>query len=172
VLHGETGWLVDHRDDFTTALVDAIEHLEDRGRAETMATTCRTWAGCFSWDRSAELLAGVVLEEMRFAAAKRQGQTPNRRSARSDMAVLAGFPAADAAAVRSALRATDEVVEDGNGAAVVLTGCDEFTAAGVLARIGVRDGSFRLVDRRLLLGGPGAPRTVAAGAAENKARSA
>jgi hypothetical protein len=123
-----------------------------------MTAACRAWAGCFSWDRSADLLAGVVLEQIRCAQAGRGRRSPDRRSARSDMAVLAGFPVPGAAATREALRATDEVVEDEDRTSVVLTGCDEFDAAAVLARIGVQDGSLQLVDRRLLLAGPAAAR--------------
>jgi hypothetical protein len=77
------------------------------------------------------------------------------------MAVLAGFPTTDTTAVRSALRATDEIIDDGERTTVVLTGCDEFDAGHVLARIGVQDPSLRLADRRLLLAGAAAPRAGA-----------
>lgn len=90
-------------------------------------------------------------------AAVRQGRTPERRSARSDMAVLAGFRTSGVADVRDALRSTDEVVRHGDRTSVVLTGCDEFDAAAVLARIGAQDEFLRLADRRLLLAGPSAP---------------
>ncbi|WP_233495914.1 glycosyltransferase family 4 protein [Geodermatophilus sp. TF02-6] len=156
VLDGETGWLVDEPRRLGSALVSAVGYLDDRKRAEEMAATCRAWAGCFSWDRSADLLAGIVLEEMRHMAAKEGGQAAERRSARSDMAVLAGFPTPEAD-VRKELRSTDEVVCRGDRTAVVLSGCDEFDAARVLDRIGVRDRHLRLVDRRLLLAGPAAP---------------
>ncbi len=159
VLDGETGWLVDDPRDLGSALITAMAHLADRRRAELTAAVCRDWASCFSWDRSADLLAGVVLEEMRHMAAIRQGQTPERRSARSDMAVLAGFRAPEFADVQAALRSTDEVVRHGDRTSVVLSGCDEFDAAAVLARIGAQDGFLRLADRRLLLAGPGAPPT-------------
>jgi glycosyltransferase involved in cell wall biosynthesis len=169
VLHGETGWLVEDPRDFGTALIGALGHLQDVAAADTMTAACQAWAAAFSWDRSADLLAGVVLEQMRGAQAQGQGGSPDRRSARSDMAVLAAFPAPGAAATREALRATDEVVEDGHRTSVVLTGCDEFVAAAVLARIGVQDGSLQLVDRRLLLAGPAAAaaaRPAAAGLPE------
>jgi glycosyltransferase involved in cell wall biosynthesis len=156
VLDGETGWLVDQPRDLGPALVTAVDHLSDPSRAEEVATACRTWARCFTWDRSADLLAGVVLEEIRSTAARRQGHGSDRRSARSDMAVLVGFRHAEPTDVRTALRSTDEVVEDGDRTSVVLTGCDEFDAAVVLDRIGAREGHLRPVDRRLLLAGPAA----------------
>ncbi|MGY1682942.1 glycosyltransferase family 4 protein [Geodermatophilus sp. SYSU D01176] len=157
VLDGSTGWLVDDPRDLGAALVSAVFHLADRNRAEAVAAVCRDWASCFSWDRSADLLAGVVLEEMRHMAALRQGAIPERRSARSDMAVLAGFRTSGVADVRESLRSTDEVVRHGDRTSVVLSGCDEFDAAAVLARIGAQDEFLRLADRRLLLAGPSAP---------------
>jgi hypothetical protein len=160
VLDGETGWLVDQPHDLGSALVAAVAHLGDRERAEKMAVACRAWARCFTWDRSADLLAGVVLEEMRVTAARRRGQAPNRRSARSDMAVLAGFQRpADGVDIRTVLRSTDEIVQDGDRTSVVLSGCDEFDALTVLDRIGAREGRLWLADRRLQLAGPGASPT-------------
>ncbi|RFU22453.1 glycosyltransferase family 1 protein [Geodermatophilus marinus] len=163
VLHGETGWLVERPQDLGTALVAAVDLLGEDARAERMAADCRAWARCFSWDRSADLLAGVVVEEMRSTAARSRGRTPERRSARSDMAVLVGFRHTDPADVRTGLRSTDELVQHGDRTSVVLTGCDDFDAAVVLDRIGARDGSLQLADRRLLLAGPEAPPAPAPG---------
>ncbi|MGY1779814.1 glycosyltransferase family 4 protein [Geodermatophilus sp. SYSU D01036] len=160
VLDGETGWLVDDPDDFGTALVATLRLLADPLAAERTAAACRAWAGCFTWDRSADLLAGVVLEEMHAAEARRRGLRRERRSARSDMAVLAGFrtpPAFGAAGAQEALRATDEVVDEDGRTSVVLVGCDEFDAPHVLARMGAQDVHLRHVDRRILLAGPAAP---------------
>ena len=156
VLDGETGWLVDRPADFGDALADALDQLRDRATAEQIARDCRDWAACFSWQRSADLLAGVVLEEMRATAVREDGEQPVRRSARSDMAVLVDFPTPPSDRLRDVLRSTDEVVAKGDRTAVVLSGCDEFDVAGVLDRIGVVDGSIRPVDRRLLLAGPAA----------------
>jgi glycosyltransferase involved in cell wall biosynthesis len=173
VLDGETGWLVDRPADFGHALVAAIEHLRDRKRAATTAADCRAWAACFSWDRSADLLAGVVIEEMRALAARREGRASDRRSARSDMSALVDFPTQPRTELRTVLRSTDEVVEGGDRTSVVLNGCDEYDASVVLARLGVRDGSPRLADHRLLLAGPEAPPTHGIrGLPEAKVRSA
>ncbi|SDZ08558.1 Glycosyltransferase involved in cell wall bisynthesis [Geodermatophilus africanus] len=154
VLAEETGWLVDRPADFGAALVAAIEQLADPERARTITSACRDWAACFSWDRSADLLASVVLSEMGRVTVRRSGRELDRRSARSDMAVLARFRRTSANAVRAAVRVTDEVVDEGDLTSVVLTGCDEFDAPAVLNRIGARGVSLRLVDRRLLLAGP------------------
>ncbi|WP_369131716.1 glycosyltransferase family 4 protein [Modestobacter sp. I12A-02662] len=154
VLDQETGWLVEQPADLGSALVAAIGQLADSERARVMARACRDWAACFSWDRSADLLAGVVLQEMGRVAARRRSRELNRRSARSDMAVVARVRDVDADVVPTALRVTDEVVGDGDLTSVVLTGCDEFDAPAVLDRIGARVLSLRLVDRRQLLAGP------------------
>ena len=154
VLDGETGWLVDRPSDLGGALVDAIDHLRDQSEAAGMAQACREWAGCLSWERSADLLAGVVVEEMRVCAARERNRTGNRRSGRSDMAVLATFTTPAADHVLEALRATDEVVSRGNRTSVLLSGCDEFDASLVLDRLGVDGADIRPVDRRLFLAGP------------------
>jgi glycosyltransferase involved in cell wall biosynthesis len=154
VLDGETGWLVDRPPDFGAALVAAVDHLRDRSRAAAMAEACRRWASCFSWDRSADLLAGVVVEEMRTRAAREANRTGNRRFGRSDMAVVITFPTTTGRDLRQVLRATDEIVAGNARTFVLLGGCDEFDAAAVLDRIGVEHASVRPVDRRLLLAGP------------------
>lgn len=160
VLNGETGWLVDDPGDLGTALVATLRLLADPLAAERTAATCRAWAGCFTWDRSADLLAGVVLEELNAAEARRRGMDRDRRSARSDMAVLAGFRTPQAPGITDVgevLRWTDEVFDEGGRTSVVLRGCDEFDAPGVLARMGVQEMHLRHVDRRILLAGPAAP---------------
>jgi hypothetical protein len=154
VLDGETGWLVDRPTDLGAALVAALTHLRDGSRAAGVARACREWSGCLSWERSADLLAGVVLEEMRASAAREQNRAGNRRFGRSDMAMLVTFTTPRGDRLSEALRATDEVVSRGGRTAVLLSGCDEFDAAAVLDRLGVEDADIWPVDRRLLLSGP------------------
>lgn len=154
VLDGETGWLVDRPADFGAALVDAIDQLRDRSRTAGMARACRDWAGCLSWDRSADLLAGVVLGEMRACATRGRNRTSNRRSGRSDLAVLVTFTTPGSDRLLEGLRATDEVVSRGDRTSVLLSGCDEFDATAVLDRLGVEGVDIRPVDRRLFLAGP------------------
>lgn len=156
VLDGETGWLVDEPGQLGAALVGALGHLADPGRAEEIAEACRAWAGCFSWDRSADLLAGIVLAEMSRMAAVTGSRPVARREARSDMAVLAVVPRR-VPELSAQLRTTDEVVPSGDRTAVVLNGCDETTGASVMNRLGLRPISLELIDNRLLLAGPTAP---------------
>lgn len=156
VLDGETGWLVEEAGQLGAALTGALRHLMDPGRAEEVAETCRAWAGCFSWDRSADLLAGVVRAEIARLAAVTGSRPAERREARSDIAVLAVVPRRSAE-LSAQLRATDEVVQDGEQTAVVLNGCDETAGVSVMTRLGVRPVSMRLIDNRLILAGPTAP---------------
>jgi hypothetical protein len=148
VIHGRTGWLVDRPQDLGAAIVDALDHLAMDDHAIRVTRQCQDWARCFTWDRSADLLAGVVLEEMARRTAGR-----NRRYGRSDIATLARFRR-PAESYRAALRSTDEVVEDDAYVSVLLNGCDDSDAVAVLRRIGVFEAELRLTDRLDVLAGP------------------
>jgi hypothetical protein len=147
--------LVDQPRDFGSALARALDVLSDDERAAHMAGACRDWARCFSWDRSAELMAGVVLHEMGRTTA-RSGRLRERRNATSDLAVLARFRLPEAGRHLRSLRTTDQVVADGDRVSALLSACDEFDAAQVLQRFGARDASLRLAERHELLSGPDA----------------
>ena len=84
VLDGRTGWLVGPGQDFGHALADALAELADERRARGIAANCQAWARCFTWDRSAELLAGVLLGELGSGArAGPSAASPAATSARS-----------------------------------------------------------------------------------------
>ena len=109
------------------------------------------WAGCFTWDRSAELLAGRAARPPARRRSARDG-----RSARRDIGIVAEFARPRDCAGRSpaALRPTDQVDVHGDRVGLLLTGCDEVDAAAVLRRLGVTDADVRLADRYDLLVGP------------------
>ncbi|GAA4772337.1 hypothetical protein GCM10023200_00820 [Actinomycetospora chlora] len=182
VVDGATGWMVDGVDDLAAALPRVLRELADPARAREVADDCRAWAGCFTWDRSAELLAGVVVsevsafhrsgaEETHLPPADRSAlrRAATRRQARSDMTVLARFTHDDPAAAAAALRLTDECAVRGSGpggeVTALLRGCDEVDALAVLARIGAVDPRVRLASRHELLGGPALVESRAARAA-------
>lgn len=156
VLDGETGWLVDDARHLGSALVRALRELTDPARAEEIADTCRTWAGCFSWDRSANLLAGILHSEMARMREAAPNPSVEHREARSDIAVLAVSDQREPD-VQARLRTVDEVVHFGDRTAVMLNGCDEPAATAVLMRVGMQATSMQLVDNRLMLAGPAAP---------------
>jgi glycosyltransferase involved in cell wall biosynthesis len=151
VVDGRTGWLVDEVGQLGAAAIIALRELADEERAREVTEACQSWARCFTWDRSAILLAGVL----RAAGAPEIG--PGARSARSDMGVVAEFdrPRDLAGALAyAALRPTDQVeVRDGR-VGLLLTGCDEVDAASALRRLGVTVADIRLADRFDLLVGP------------------
>ncbi|GAA1371416.1 glycosyltransferase family 4 protein [Catellatospora chokoriensis] len=146
---GRTGHLVDSPDDLPAALIEQLTALADPATVRRAAQACRTWAGCFTWQRSAALLAGVVEHQIR---AHHTG-TARRRSARSDIATLVRLPAGAHVPV-GALRPTDEVATTDGQVNVMLNGCDEHDALGVLARLGVTDAGHRLAGHDDLLIGP------------------
>jgi glycosyltransferase involved in cell wall biosynthesis len=153
VVDGVTGRLVASAAELPDALVTTLRELADDDHAAAVEAACRRWAGSFSWDRSADLLAGVVLAEM--------AEDPTqRRSARSDLATVARLRGVEADVVRAALRSTDQVVEDGDDVAVLLVGCDEVDAHAVLARLGVTAVELRIAERHDLLAGPARRRSV------------
>jgi glycosyltransferase involved in cell wall biosynthesis len=154
VVDGVTGWLVDRTAQFRDALVAALRELAEEDRAREIVADCQAWARCFSWDRSAELLAGVVLEEAGRTARTRT-DARERRSARPDIASVATFPPRGAMDWLGRLRATDQVMIGDDQVTLLLNGCDDFDATAVLHRHGVLDASTRLATREDLLAGPG-----------------
>lgn len=153
VVDGCTGRLVRPQDDYGAVVLDTLTDLADEGRARDVAAACQSWAGRFAWDRSAALLAGIVLGEVRRAKSARG---PERRFARSDIAAVATFAGTAPAGLGDGLRSTDEVVEAAGRVAILLGGCDEADAAGVLDRLGVRGARIRLATSEDLLAGPDA----------------
>jgi glycosyltransferase involved in cell wall biosynthesis len=153
VLDGHTGWLAPHTAAFGDMLIEALHALADENRAREMSLACQVWARCFTWDRSAELLAGVVAAQHRAGPA---GGGRERRRARSDLGTLARFRGRPGADLLPRLRATDQVHDTGETISVLLAGCDEADADALLRRHGIVDSELRLLDRYDLLAGPGA----------------
>jgi glycosyltransferase involved in cell wall biosynthesis len=153
VVPDQTGWLVDRVDDLGQALATTLASLADEDYANEVAARCQAWARCFTWERSAELLAGVVIDQVGKAADQRRG-VRQRRYARSDITTLARHSGIPAAAVGERLRATDEICHVDGLTSILLGGCDEVDAIGVLERLGMADAELRLADRYDLLAGP------------------
>jgi glycosyltransferase involved in cell wall biosynthesis len=152
VRHGVTGWLVQPGDTLAGTLSDALSELSDPQRASIVADQARAWAANFSWDSSAERLAGVLLTEMRH---RRLG-VPERRQA-IDLATTAFWPrdvgAEFGPLLRKTLRATDMVVRDDDGIKALLTGCDEVAAARALLRVPVPPARLQLATTARVLAG-------------------
>jgi glycosyltransferase involved in cell wall biosynthesis len=162
VVPGQTGWLVEPDGDIAAALVDALRHLSDEGHAARIAEQCRQWAACFNWDRSAELLAGVVRHEISAQQRRRERGGAHRRVARSDIATVVSFRSNTSHGRPADIRSTDQVTHTEGSTSLLLIGCDEVGAQTVVHRLGVRNAHVRLAARHDLLAGPAAPSTPAA----------
>ena len=158
VVPGRTGWLVPDAAAYGDALVDALHQLADDARTRELTGACQAWARSFGWDRSAELLAGVLL-----------GTSPQddagARGARADIGVVADVRVPRGWVPSSwTLRPTDQITAREDRVTLLLTGCDEVDAGEVLRRLGVTDARVRLADRFDLLVGPsGMPDVVRRG---------
>jgi hypothetical protein len=143
VRHAVTGWLVQPGQSLTAALIDALDELGDPRRQHLIANQARAWAAGFSWDTSAERLAGVLLAEIRH----RELGSPERRQA-VDLATEAWWPPDLSGELypllRKRLRTTDVISSDGEGLKVLLFGCDEVGAAIALQRVPIPPTGIRL----------------------------
>jgi glycosyltransferase involved in cell wall biosynthesis len=146
VRHGMTGWLVRDGDSLAEAISGALHELSDDDRRTEVAAAAKTWARSFSWDMTADRLAGVLLAEMKY---RQLGTLERRRTV--DLATIATWPAEMAAkivpALESRLRSTDTVVSDSNGVRALLAGCDEISAARALSGIPVPFPDLHLATR-------------------------
>lgn len=150
VRHASTGWLVHPGQSLATTLISALEELSDPLRQHLIAEKARAWAARFSWDSSAERLAGVLLAEIRH----RELGSPARRQA-IDLATEASWPPEASAELgpllRKVLRVTDVISSGNDGLRVILTGCDEVGAAKALQRVPVPPNSLRLATTARVL---------------------
>jgi glycosyltransferase involved in cell wall biosynthesis len=143
VRHAVTGWLVQPGQSLATALIDALDELSDPRSQHLIANQARAWAAGFSWDTSAERLAGVLLAEIRH----RELGSPGRRRT-VDLATEAWWPPDTTGELlpllRNTLRITDVVSSDGEGLKVLLIGCGEAEAAKALQRVPIPPTRLRL----------------------------
>ena len=152
VRHGVTGWLVQPGQTLADALLAALDELSNVNRQRAIDQQARAWAAGFSWDSSAERLAGILLAEIRH----RELGTPGRRQP-IDLATVASWPP-DANGeltrlLRKALRVTDIVTSDDTGLQVLLIGCDEVGAATALRRVSIPPMTLRLATSSRVLSG-------------------
>jgi hypothetical protein len=149
------GTVVAEPPDLRAAVERLLAAAADPVEAADTAERSVSWAGRFTWDRSARLLAAVVTDQV---AAR--GRPRYRRIACPDAVAVLRLPGGSGVAPE-ALRHTDEIATTADSTQVLLHGCDEAGALRVLARLGVRAGQVRLAHRDdLLLGPVGTARTT------------
>ncbi|MGY1710114.1 glycosyltransferase family 4 protein [Geodermatophilus sp. SYSU D00758] len=138
VVHGETGWLLPPDRSLASGLAEALEALEDPVVADGFTERCRAWASRFSWDSSAQRLAGIVAGEIdRVRRLPRSRRIPSDLGIRLDARVEEVVDADEV--FHGRIRRSDQWVVKGRDLSLLLHGCDEAGAEVVLRRIGVED---------------------------------
>jgi Glycosyl transferases group 1 len=158
VRDGRTGWLVPPGGGLSTALMGALEELEQPLRRQYFADQAQAWAARFTWDASADRFARVLLSEIKH----REPDSPSQRRA-IDLATVATWPPEDLPEdlddverrLRKGLRITDTISRGTDGLRVLLTGCDEIGAAKALRRAQVSPAGLRLATTTWVLCGTG-----------------
>jgi glycosyltransferase involved in cell wall biosynthesis len=154
VRDGRTGWLASPSDGLSTALIGALEELEQPLRRRFFADQAQEWAARFSWDASADRFGRVLLSEIKH---RETGNPPQRRAI--DLATVATWPPGDLDDVeqrlRKGLRITDTISHGTDGLRVLLNGCDEIGAAKALRRALVSPAGLRLATTASVLCGVG-----------------
>ncbi len=134
VRHEVTGWLVDEGADLAPAVASALARLADPVDGRAYAERCRRWAAGFSWDSTAERLAGVVLAELDRLPRAAHGE----RRRVSDLVIRADVPGSALASVDAGVRRRTDVWRfDEHGVSALLYGADEAGARLALARAGL-----------------------------------
>ncbi|MBL7621373.1 glycosyltransferase family 4 protein [Frankia sp. AgB1.8] len=160
VRDGETGWLVDAPDQFGAVVDAALTELSDPARAAGWRAAASHWAGGFTWETSAALLATVLAGEL-----ARAGRRDRRRL--DDAVTRVWFPlgpddpapalrgtdllyrtrpaAADTAVPDTVGPAgTPEPDTDVPGAVALLYGASQAAARTALTRLGIATGTARM----------------------------
>lgn len=146
VQHGRTGWILDTPAQLGPAMIDVLRLLADDDADARFSEACQQWAGAFTWDRSAELLATVAVSELR------RQNSPHRREVRSDMTTSVRFQVPPDVPSPTA-RITDQLHIEGDQGSALLHGCDELDAESVLTRWNVEPRSIELATETQLLTG-------------------
>jgi glycosyltransferase involved in cell wall biosynthesis len=139
---GRTGWLLRPEDQLSDGIDAALRTLADPATAAGVAASCRVWAGSFSWQESADRLAGVALAEQATRQRLLRGLAEQRISDTGCVVRLEGLVEADVTRLRRVLRRTDviRVCPQERRARILLYGCDERSATQVIERAGIRAG--------------------------------
>lgn len=142
VVPGVTGWLVPEGGDLAEAVRHALGVLADPTTAAGFSERCRAWAARFSWDATAQRLAGITAGEV-----DRVRQRPRTRRLPTDLATRVDLRLADERAgtdevehfLAARVRRSDQHVVDDGRVRLILHGCDEVGAEAVLARLDPAD---------------------------------
>jgi glycosyltransferase involved in cell wall biosynthesis len=135
IADGVNGWLLDDPAELATALDARLRQLADHRVASHVAVRCRQWAAHFTWDRSAERMADVVLSAGPVPAEGRRALPHGRTSDVATVVVLEN--AGGLERLRPRLLPSDFWEIRGNTLRVLLQGHDETTAIAALEDLGL-----------------------------------
>lgn len=154
IVDGVTGWLVRDDQDLDGAVVRALRELSSPAKRQEISAHCRQWAGRFSWDRSAALLAGVVTSAIRSSSSP-----DGRRDAGIDRSAVVSLPPR-VRVDRAKLRATDEIGIVADRQTLLLHDCEPADAMRIVRdRLRIVGARVHPADRYELLAGARTPRS-------------
>jgi hypothetical protein len=134
VRDGRTGLLVDDEEHLADGIVDLLGRLADEAEARQWAVRARSWAGEFTWERTARQIRLVLEAE----GARLALPGPDRRAAADIVTiVILAATSADIRQLRNGTRRTDSWSMRENKIVGLLHGADEIDALAVLQRLDV-----------------------------------
>ncbi|MGY1914998.1 glycosyltransferase family 4 protein [Blastococcus sp. SYSU DS0973] len=135
IVNGVTGWLVPPDGTLEDTIDRALRRLEEPEVAESISHACLGWSASFSWDATAERLAGILAAEVaRLRNPAARGRAVSDVAVRVELGLDMASEVADR--IPRVLRRTDLWWRRDDRVSLLLMGCDESGAERALDRIG------------------------------------
>jgi hypothetical protein len=136
IADGFNGWLIDDPQQLPRAIELRLCQLMDRRQAALVAARCRQWAAHFTWERSAQRMAELVLGARPLAAGPGPQSLPHGRT--GDVATVVVLESAGGLEdLRPRLLPSDLWEIRGSTLHVLLQGQDQMTAISALEDLGL-----------------------------------
>jgi hypothetical protein len=152
ITDGVNGWLLDDPQELPAALETRLSQLCDPLEMSRIATYCRQWASRFTWERSAQRMADLVLGARPAARSDRRPLPSGRSSDVATVVILESTGELDGIGAR--LIPSDLWKIEGRTLRILLQGQDQITAISILEELGLSGRAHVRVARTadLLLG--------------------
>jgi glycosyltransferase involved in cell wall biosynthesis len=141
IAHGVNGWLVEDLNSMTSALDTALKTLSDEAERARFELRCRRWAAQFSWDRTAQRMAHLVLVSRQESPALIARHRPRDISDAATVVVLQATAGLDR--LYEKLTPSDLWRVEGTTLRILLQGHDTTSAVSLLEQLGL-SGSARV----------------------------
>ncbi|MEP7105551.1 MAG: glycosyltransferase family 4 protein [Chloroflexota bacterium] len=135
IVEGVNGWLMDEPRDLPSALNVRLRQLTYPDEAVLVADRCRPWASRFTWDRSAQRMAGLVAGAVPIVQPSRRVLPDGVSSDVATVVVLED--AGGLERLHPSLLPSDLWEIDGSTLRVLLQGQDQTTAIAALENLGL-----------------------------------